>query len=349
MTTTPTTAATTATVSPALPRPRGPLSEHVIEVLARRAPGGTLPAIGLGDPDPYGEDLALALHTCYELHYRGFRGVDPEWEWDPDLLRLRGRLERVFQAAVRADVPGGDDLDGVLAELLVEPVPGSGVSHYLRDEGRWWQLCEYLVHRSIYHLKEADPQAWVIPRLQGRAKAALVAVEYDEYGAGRDDRVHAQLFADALVGAGLEPGYLHYLDDVPAPIVAGVNLMSMLGLHRSLRGALVGHFAAAEITTAPSADRLARAFERHGASPSCVEFFTEHIEADAVHEQVMRRDVIGDLLAREPELTADVVFGIQATELLEARLATHLLGHWRAGVSSLSRPLPDRSTPDRPN
>src|SRR5690606_11768159 len=52
--------------------------------------------------------------------------------------------------------------------------------------------------------------------------------------------------------------------------------------------------------------------------------------ADAVHEQVLRHDVIGGLLEDEPELAADVVFGVQATGLLEDRLAAHLLDAWRA-------------------
>ena len=55
------------------------------------------------------------------------------------------------------------------------------------------QVLELLRMRSVYHLKEADPHAWVIPRLTGRAKAAMVAIEYDEFGAGRADRVHAQI------------------------------------------------------------------------------------------------------------------------------------------------------------
>lgn len=333
------------TVSPALPIPRGPLSAHVVQVLTHRRPQDELPRVHVGDPDPYGDDLAIALHTCYELHYRGLRSVDPDWEWNPDLLRFRAALERIFLAELRSDVAGGDDLDWVLDQVLVEPIPGSGVSHFLRGRGQWWHLREYLVHRSIYHLKEADPQAWVIPRLQGQAKASLVAVEFDEYGAGRGDRVHAQLFADLMDAAGLNPGYLHYLDDVPAPIVSIVNLMSMLGLHRSLRGALVGHFAAAEITTAPSAQRLAQALDRLGAGPRCTRFFTEHIEADAVHEQVMRREVIGDLLAREPQLTSDVVFGIEATELLESRFSEYLLDAWRVGRSSLCHPFPAHPRP----
>ncbi|MFD1830645.1 MULTISPECIES: iron-containing redox enzyme family protein [Streptomyces] len=330
-------------VTARLPQPRGGLSAAVLEALA--GPPGLLPPVPdavPADADPYGDDLQLALHVCYELHYRGFAGVSDAWEWDPGLLRLRAGLERVFLAALRRDTATGTDSDtdvaAALEPLLVEPAEGGGVSDFLLREGEWWQMREYFVHRSIYHLKEADPHAWVIPRLDGQAKASLVAVEYDEFGGGRGERVHAQLFADLLADAGLDPSYLHYLDDVPAPILATVNLMSLCGLHRSLRGALVGHFAAAEISTAPSARKMARALERMGAGPRCVLFFTEHIEADAVHEQVMRRDVIGDLLAREPELAADVVFGIRATELLEGRLGDHLLGAWRRGTTSLRRP-----------
>jgi hypothetical protein len=74
---------------------------------------------------------------------------------------------------------------------------------------------------------------------------------------------------------------------------------------------------------------------RLGTPAECRLFYTEHIEADAVHEQVMRHEVIDDLLKREPELAGDVVFGIQATELLEGRLTEYLLRKWRAGQSAL--------------
>ncbi|MGW5728516.1 iron-containing redox enzyme family protein [Nocardia beijingensis] len=316
-----------------LPRPRGELSEAVVELL-RGAPGGG-PVPEPGPADPYGEDLHLALHTCYELHYHGFTAVDADWEWDPGLLGLRAALEQRFLRALREDVPGGADLDAELDGLLVTPADPEGPSRFLRDEGEWWQMREYFVHRSIYHHKEADPYAWAIPRLRGQAKASLVAVEFDEFGGGRGERVHAQLYADLLAGAGLNPDYLHYLDVVPAPMLALVNMMSLFGLHRSLRGALVGHFATVEITSPPGSQRLVAALERLEADPACVLFFREHVEADAVHEQIMRTGVIGDLLRREPELTESVVFGIQVTNLLEDRFADHVLGAWRAGRSSL--------------
>ncbi|WP_409492310.1 iron-containing redox enzyme family protein [Amycolatopsis sp. cmx-11-12] len=323
------------TVAASLPQVRGPLSAATVDALTGGG-GDGFDLEAAAHADPFGDDLQLALHVCYELHYQGFDGVDPGWEWDPALLGFRASLERVFLDGIREAVPGGDDVEGLLDDLLVEPVGGDGVSHFLRDKGEWWHVEEYFAHRSIYHLKEGDPHAWVIPRLRGRAKAALVAVEFDEFGGGRAEQAHSRLFAELLTAAGLSDGYLAYLDHVPACTLATVNMMSLFGL---LRGALVGHFAVAEITTAPAARRMDQALERLGGAAECRYFYTEHIEADAVHEQVLRHDVVGDLLAREPELTADIALGIQATTLLEDRLAGHLMRSWTAGESSLVRPL----------
>jgi hypothetical protein len=327
-----------------LPSPAGPLSGAVIEHVSGRAPRRQLIRVdaAIWGADPFGLDLQLALFVLYELHYRGFIGVDERWEWDPGLLYLRAGLEAVFEEALLCDVgrPGGSAtaLDE-MAALSVEPVDGEGLSFFLRDEGTWEQMREYFVHRSIYHLKEADPHAWLIPRLSGSAKASFVAIEYDEYGAGRGDRMHQRLFADLMEAAGLDSSYLGYLNHVPAESLAVVNLMSMFGLHRGWRGAAVGHFAATEITSPPGSRRLVQALERLGASPTCVQFYAEHVEADAVHEQVVRADVVGALLEREPELDQDVVFGMRALDLVEERLAAHMTKSWVSGVSSLRRPL----------
>jgi hypothetical protein len=114
--------------------------------------------------------------------------------------------------------------------------------------------------------------------------------------------------------------------------------MSLLGLHRALRGALVGHFAAVEVTSSPGSRRLAKALRRIGAGPAAIRFYDEHVEADAVHEQVVRHDVVGGLLESEPALEPDVVFGVQATTLLEDRLGAVLLAAWRDGRGVLRLP-----------
>ncbi|MFE9399686.1 iron-containing redox enzyme family protein [Streptomyces flavidovirens] len=322
------------TAAPELPSARGPLSGAVRDILLGSPPPGPPPGEA-ASWDPFGDDLQLALYMAYEPHYRGFQGVCDTREWDLDLLQLRGAMEETFLGALRAAAAGDDDVTAELDALLIEPTDGQGVSHELMHDGTWERMREYLAHRSLYQLKEADPQAWVIPRLEGQAKASLVAVEFDEFGGGRGENVHARLFADLMEGAGLDARYGRYLEFAPAVTLAPVNAMSLFGLHRALRGAMVGNFATLEITSPPGARRMAKALERLGAGEECTRFFTEHIEADAVHEQVMRRDVIGDLLAREPQLAGDVAFGIRASVLLETRWEEHVLAAWREGRSSL--------------
>jgi hypothetical protein len=331
-------------VEPQLPAAHGPLSMAVRRSLTEPAPRDQLTRIGASvrDSDPYGLDLHLALYICYELHYRGFAGVDPTWEWNPGLLHLRGQLERTFLAGVRRDVGAinpGETAKAEMDSLSIESVDGTGPSYWLRDNGTWQQMREYFVHRSLYHLKEGDPHAWAIPRLSGQAKASFVAIEFDEYGAGHGAKLHQQLFADLLIAAGLNSAYLGYLEVVPAESLAVVNLMSLFGLHRQLRGAAIGHFASTEITSPPGSRRLVEALQRLDAPPECVAFYREHVEADAVHEQVVRNDVVGDLVAREPQLDPDVVFGIRAHAVVEDRLADAIMASWKAGETSLRRPL----------
>ncbi|GAB3473797.1 iron-containing redox enzyme family protein [Nocardiopsis coralliicola] len=316
--------------TPLLPSARGPLSAAALSLLRGDRPAAPAPD---GFP-PYGEDLQLALYCCYELHYRGFQGVDDDREWDPALLAFRAGLEMAFLSALRADVAPGADAEGELAGLLVEHVDASGATHYLRRHGELWQLREYVAHRSLYHLKEADPQTFAIPRLDGPPKAALVTVQHDEYGAGDPERAHAKLFADMMAGLGLSGAYGAYLDSAPAEMLAEVNFMSLCGLRRALRGALVGQFATVELTSSPGSDRLVKAMERLGCGPAAIRFYAEHVEADAVHEQLVRRGVIAPLLSAEPELAPDVVFGIRSSMFLGARLEDRLLHHWELGESS---------------
>ncbi|MGI5352723.1 iron-containing redox enzyme family protein [Streptomyces sp. CA-250714] len=344
--------------SPALPTARGPLSAAVLTALTGGRAGsaalaletgteaGSGPGPAVAAADPYGEDLHLALYVLYELHYRGFAGVPEGCEWDPDLLRVRRALEDRFLAALRRDVPAGRTVADAFGELLLEPSGEGGVAHHLQHRGELWQLREYAALRSLYHLKEADPHAWVIPRLAGRAKAAMVAVEYDEFGAGRAEDVHARLFADLMRDLDLDATYGHYLDAAPGPALPPVNLMSLFGLHRSLRGALVGHFACVEITSSPGARRLAAALRRLGVGEAAQRFYDEHVEADAVHEQVVRREVIGGLLEDEPALEPDVAFGADATVFLEDRLGAALLESWRVGASALRIPLQPPPPPE---
>jgi hypothetical protein len=325
-------------VPPSLPIARGPVSGHVIAHL-RRPPhavprGPELAVDVLGD-----DDVHLALYVLYELHYRGFAEVDDEWEWDPGLLAERARLERAFEAALEAEVPAprldpGDRLEDALRALIAAD-DGPPLARFVETRASLEQVREFLIHRSAYQLKEADPHTFGIPRIAGAPKAAMVEIQADEYGGGRADRMHSELFALAMRELGLNDDYGAHLDAIPGTSLATVNLMSLFGLHRRRRGAVVGHLAAFEMTSCLPNRRYGNGLRRLGLGPRATAFFDEHVEADAVHDVVAAHDLAQGLAEAEPQLAGDVLFGAAALLALEARAARRLLDHWEHGESSL--------------
>jgi hypothetical protein len=283
------------------------------------------------------DDLQLALYLCYELHYRGLEGVPEEREWDPEVLALRRELEGSFERALRGAVPPQPAEDPREAlRAIAGAADRHPLAHHLEHDATWDQALEFLIHRSAYQLKEADPHSWVIPRLEGAAKAGVMDVQYDEYGSGDPAWIHAELFRGTMERSGLDARYGAYVEDLPGLTLATVNLISLFGLHRRWRGAALGHLAIFEMTS-PLANRCyATGFRRLGADAEAIRFFDEHVEADAVH-QVLALDAALALGRAEPALLPDVLFGAGALQLVEERWSASVLDAWCSGTSSLRR------------
>src|SRR5438309_10090534 len=110
--------------------------------------------------------------------------------------------------------------------------------------------------------------------------------------------------------------------------------MSLFALHRRQPGALLGHLAALEMTsTGPN--RLYSAGARR--------YFDEHVEADAVHEQIAAHDLCGGYASTRPEATADILFGAACCLAIDDELARHLMACWETGQSSLRCPAVSRN------
>lgn len=325
-----------------LPRPRGALSERLFAQLRSTDPAPT--PFEVSTTDPFADDdLQIALWALYELHYRGFDDVDPRHEWSPALLATRAEIEAVFEQALRELAEpavhralGEPDQVAEQIALVIEDVEDDpGLPRFLHRHATEEQYREFLAVRSLYHLKESDAHAWAIPRLDGAPKVALAELQYDEFGGGRTDRLHSALFGRALEGAGLDPTYGAYVDAVPAATLAVNNAMSLFGLHRRLRGALMGHLAAFESTSSLPCRRFSGGAARLGFDARVTDYFDEHVEADAVHEQVATRTICQGLVDQEPALHPDVLLGAAACVRLDAVAGRQLVEAWRQGLSPL--------------
>jgi hypothetical protein len=334
-----------------LPDARGALSALLVDHLASGQPlPRDVPVVVCGDPLD-DDDLHLALYLCYELHYRGFGDHADRLEWDPGLIELRSRLEVSFLTGLREQLPAELVTAGDVAAHLRDLASGTGgrsLSAHMASDGTLEQFREFAVHRSAYQLKEADPHTWGIPRLHGRAKAAMVRIQADEYGRGSLSETHSHLFAATMRALQLDDRYGAHLGRLPGVTLATCNLISCFGMHRRRRGALVGHLALFEMTSVEPMRRYSSALARLGLPAAARRFYDVHVEADAEHGVVALDELVGCLLEEEPQLGRDVVFGARSLMLVERRFADHLLDAWAAGRSSLlcDDPHPD-SAPSR--
>jgi hypothetical protein len=295
------------------------------------------------------EDVAITLWTIFELSYGGFDEVDDRWEWDPSLLAVRRPLEDAFEhqlrAEVRSRIPAEVERVADVAEQLfafIEADEGAGLAGYLQRQATRSQMLEFLIHRSIYHLKESDPHSFVLPRLTGPAKVALAELQYDEYGAGRPARLHSSMFGETLDSCGLDSEYGAYIDKVPALTLAANNAMSMFALNRRLRAADMGHLGAFEATSSVPCRRVAGGLRRLGFGEIAAAYFDEHVEADAVHEQLALRAICAQIAAEDASLLGDIFFGAAVCLRLEERSGRDMLRQWDQGTSSLLEPMDNR-------
>ncbi|MFC7359302.1 iron-containing redox enzyme family protein [Nocardioides astragali] len=312
-----------------MPKPRGGLSEWVINRLASTGEGSLGPA---PVADSWADEV-ISLWTLHELSYRGFEDASDHAEWDPEVLVVRHSLELVLEERLRSrwEHPGTDpDAADVPASLeaLVDADDGPSLADHVRRQADLEQVLELLRQRSIYHLKESDPSAWVVPRLPVRAKAALMALQYDEYGDGDPNRLHAHLFARGLEDVGLRSEYGAYVDDALPETLEMNNAASMFGLHRRLRGAAMGHLAAFEMTSSLPSRKIVQGLGRLGLDGPMAAYYDEHVEADAIHEHLAARDICGTLAQDEPDQAAQILFGAFTCLDLEGRFARAMFSAW---------------------
>ena len=323
------------------PTPRGPLSDCLFSALSgkgRHALSSEACLVGAPTADPIAdEDLQLSLWACYQLHYGGFDDVDDRWEWDPAVLTFRAALEDRFERflrhqAAQQPVLAAKDVPEALADLIATQ-DGASLSKFVERDATVGQFRELLMHRSLEPLH--DPHTFAIPRLAGRPQAALIEIQIGELGSGHTADMRAELFRVTMSKLRLNTAPGAYLRYVPAVTLAVANVLSLFGLHRRLRGALVGQLAVYEMSAALPNRRFASGLRRLGGDAAATRLFDEHAGSDAVRAETAAHELAARFCDAEPSQAGNVLFGAAAWLYLDRRFNDHLVGSWSAGRSSL--------------
>ena len=108
----------------------------------------------------------------------------------------------------------------------------------------------------------------------------------------------------------------------------GVSPVTVIVSCRAPTASSIGTVSVAVPASSMPSRRMAQGLERLGFPPQIIGYYTKHVEADAVHEQVALREVGMALVREEPALEPDVWFGAWACLDLESRTARRMLRDW---------------------
>ncbi len=329
-------------MSTVLPLPAGPLSDRVIVSLIAGV-GPTDARIDTVSDDPLDRDLQLALYVLNELHYTGWTGVADELEWDTDLAAFRTALNNEFERRLRTTLPH-DSTDPLREARRLLGLGGLSISRHLRDVGTIDQVRESMILRTPYQSKEADPHTFALPRFGGATKRVLCEIQSGEYGVGHR-RSHAELFADALEGLGLDPTPNAYIDDCSGASLATSNLVTLGSMQRRLRGIVLGQLSLFEMDSVIPNQAMVDCCDRLDLDASVRPFFHIHVLADTEHQEMVESAFLGEYPAIEPDQVPNLLLGMRAQSLIDHTIASETVPAWRDGASALVpvTPAPLRS------
>lgn len=315
-----------------LPLPVGPLSDRVVtSLLDGRAPA---PVSIERDDDPFEHDLQLALYVLNEFHYAGWAGVDDRLEWQPDVTALRLSLGGEFHRRLESAVGEASDVDPVEEARRLLSIEGPSMSAYLRDHGTVDDVRESMTLRSPYQSKEADPHTFALPRFGGATKRVFTEIQAGEYGVGHR-RSHAELFADALDGLGLDPTPNAHLDSCGGASLATSNVVTLGAMQRHLRGIVLGQLSLFEMDSVIPNQAMVECCDRLGLDSTVRPFFHIHVLADAEHQEMVESAFLCDYPRIEPDQVHNVIVGMRAQSLIDHTIARSVVPSWSSGRSAV--------------
>ena len=201
---------------------------------------------------------------------------------------------------------------------LAREAEGPNLSAYLRREAtRDTDASTFSASGASSSSRSPTPRRSSLPRLAGAAKVALAELQYDEFGAGRPAALHQQLYAEALrvvrPGPRLRCVHKRRLRGFAGVGERDVAVLPQPSAARRRGGALRG-VRGIQLGAVPSRSPLG---SERGSRRCRAEYFDEHVEADAVHEQIAARDLCGALVAGDPKAMHEVLFGAACTSYLD--------------------------------
>lgn len=170
---------------------------------------------------------------------------------------------------------------------------------FIAEQADLAQLRAIVGQFAVDGLTEAHAMLYAIPRLHLRAQMPVIRILIDEFGCGRCDCSHTQLFVNHLTELGLPTGTADYLRHTNPESFAFVNIYHFLARRAASIDYYLGALAYTEAIVPIAFRHYVSACRRLGLRAD--EYYAEHICIDAFHA----RDALVALKLQDEQVGVD--------------------------------------------
>ena len=268
--------------------------------------------------------LHKALYLLYEENLRPSGASDVYNQYNPQLIGVRNRLERHWEAFERSrspiakdDVPVDPDaFRAYFKELSVgHKMVGHRLFDFLNDEATRDDLIAFFLSDAAVIVRFCDLVVMSMVGVDDEIRPELAENFWDEMGRGQFQERHVHLYRNLLEYAGVNlPGDALVADDFSEHLkwqgLAGYNLYLFLCLHRKNQFRSLGALGAAEMMDPDQYRKVLAGCRRVGLhDEDKLAYYAGHAEMDVAHGDGWCDNVLLPLVQRYPERRHEIVEG----------------------------------------
>lgn len=259
------------------------------------------------------------LKRCYDLHIQ--KPVPPLTgnQNSVELLKVRKRVEAAWMAWEKRRIPAVSrhvTYENIADEIKRLWRTHSGYNHeifaFMKTDANRDQIVKYFTTDYALNMCFYDLIVLSLVGIEEDVRPEVSHNFWDEMGQGNFKRTHVQLYRNLLNYLGV--------NDKPETFVAALGWEGLSGYNQLLRFALtrqdyfrsIGALAITELSDPEQYAKLIHGCHRVGIgadNPGVLDYYSEHVEVDALHGDGWIDNVIVPILRRYPEQADAIIEG----------------------------------------
>ncbi|GBQ21003.1 hypothetical protein AA12717_0740 [Gluconacetobacter sacchari DSM 12717] len=250
------------------------------------------------------------LHDLYGLHLCKPRSGLTGNQYSIELLRARRAIEKAW---IQWEV---SRLGVVPAEIQPEEIgqaiktlwrEHAGYNHtvfdFMKSDATRPQIIKYFTTDYALNMRFYDLIVLSLVGIDEDVRMEVAHNFWDEMGQGNQARTHVRLYRDLLEYLGIEDTPDQFVDALGWEGLSGYNLLLYFAFNRREYFRSIGALAITELSDPEQYAKLLAGCRRVGIGtdrPSVLDYYSEHVEVDALHGDGWIDNVIVPVLKRYP-------------------------------------------------